>query len=74
MRNRKIQRELARRGIEKIDRKDFCGVTDLTPYNANERIRQKAIAEIKQELLKEDKLRRAAPAGHFCTQEEGRSA
>ena len=65
LRDRRVQRELARRGIAKLEPKDFCGVTNLTPYYAAEKMRREAIREITKEIKEKDRLQMVSPAEHF---------
>ncbi len=58
MRNRKVQRELKRRGEEKLDMRDSCGVNDPTPYYAVQnmiREREALIRQIRKEIAQREK-------------------
>lgn len=58
MRNRKVQRELKRRGEQKLDMRDSCGVLDPTPYYAVQNMieeRKALIRQIKAEIAQREK-------------------
>lgn len=51
MRNRKVQRELRRSHEEKLDLKNYVGISDPTPYQAVQNMRKQQIAEAKARTL-----------------------
>jgi len=60
MRNRKGQRMLKKRCEELLSPRDMTGLKDPTPYEAVKNIRDKQIAEIKEELRAQRKKESAA--------------
>jgi hypothetical protein len=50
MRDRKVQRELRRMHEEKLDTKNYVGISDPTPYEAVLNIRRQQIAEAKARI------------------------
>jgi hypothetical protein len=51
MRNRKVQRELRRSHEEKLDPKNYVGISDPTPFQAVQNMRKQQIAEAKARIL-----------------------